>query len=89
MNYLLDDLLYVGDAAEGDFDWGYEIVVAAGDGVGDDEDVAGAVGALAVLDGDDVSGRVGLYGAIAASGDDHDALVGDGVNGIATFEESP
>ncbi len=59
------------------------------DGVGNDEDVAGAVGALAMLDGNDVGRRQGFYGAVAAAGDDHDALVGDGVNGIGTFEESP
>src|ERR1700736_5155274 len=53
LHYLLDYFLYVGDAAEGDLNRGYQIVVGAGDGVGDDEDVAGAVGALAVLDGDD------------------------------------
>src|SRR5216684_9099971 len=88
-HYLLDDLFYVGDAAEGDLDWGCEIVVAAGDGVGNDEDVAGALGELTVLDGDDVGGGVGLYRAVAAAGDDHDALVGYGVNGIGTFEESP
>src|SRR5260370_13180231 len=88
-HYLLDDLFYVGDAAEGDLDWGCEIVVAAGDGGGNDEDVAGAVGALAMLDGNDVGGGVGLYRAVAAAGDDHDALVGDGVNGIAPSEEGP
>src|SRR6266478_5762956 len=87
LHYLLDDLFYIGDAAEGDLDWGYEIVVAAGDGVGNDEDVAGAVGVLTVLDRDDVGGGVGLYRAVAAAGDDHDALVGDGVNGIAPSEE--
>ncbi len=46
LHYLLDDLFYVGDAAEGNLHRGCEIVVAAGDGVGNDEDVAGAVGAL-------------------------------------------
>src|SRR5260370_11112562 len=89
LHYLPDDLFYIGDAAEGNLDWGYEIVVAAGDGVGNDEDVAGAVGALAMLDGNDIGRRQGFYGAVAAAGDDHDALVGDGVNGIGTFEESP
>src|SRR5216683_1530596 len=89
LHYLLDDFLYVGDAAEGDLHLGGEIVAAADDGVGNDEDVAGAVWALAVVDGDDVGWHQGLYGAVAAAGDDHDALVGDGVNGIATFEESP
>src|SRR6266436_2170615 len=88
LHYLLDDFLYVGDAAEGDLHLGYHIV-GTGDGVGDDDDVAGAVGAFAMLDGGDVGGRVGLYGTIAAAGDDHDALVGDGVNGVATFEEGP
>src|SRR6266436_7380859 len=83
-HYLLDDLFYVGDAAEGNLHRGCEIVVAAGDGVGNDEDVAGAVGALAMLDGNDVGRRQGFYGAVAAAGDDHDALVGDGVNGIGT-----
>src|SRR5713226_2827804 len=48
-----------------------------------------SVGALAMLDGNDVGRRQGFYGAVAAAGDDHDALVGDGVNGIGTFEESP
>src|SRR6266849_4441536 len=75
-------------ATEGDLHLGYHIV-GTGDGVGDDDDVAGAVGAFAMLDGGDVGGRVGLYGTIAAAGDDHDALVGDGVNGVATFEEGP
>src|SRR6266478_1170702 len=89
LDYLLDDLLYVGNAAKGNLDRGCEIVVAAGDGVGGDDDVAGAVGTLPVLDGDDVRGRIGLYGTIAAAGDDHDALIGDGVNGVATFEEGP
>src|SRR5712664_73120 len=88
-HYLLDDFLYVGDAAEGNLHRGCEIVVAAGDGVGDDKDVAGAVGALAMLDGNDVGRRQGFCAAVAAAGDDHDALVGDGVNGIGTFEESP
>src|SRR6266852_654278 len=86
LHYLLDDFLYVGDAAEGDLHLGGEIVAAADDGVGCDGDVAGAVGAVAVVDGDDVGWHQGLYGAVAGAGDDHDALVGDGVNGIAPFE---
>src|SRR5713226_2827801 len=40
-------------------------------------------------DGNDVGRRQGFYGAVAAAGDDHDALVGDGVNGIAPSEEGP
>src|SRR5882762_5094466 len=42
-----------------------------------------------MVDADDVGGRDGLYGTGAAAGNDHYALVGDGVDGAATFQESP
>src|SRR5260370_32116873 len=84
-HYLLDDLFYVGDAAEGDLAWGYEFVVAAGVGVGNDEDVAGAVGALTVLDGDDVCESVGLYRAGVGVRADLDALGRDSVNVTGAF----
>src|ERR1700687_1869100 len=85
---LLGDLLYVGDAEEGYLDLGNRVVCACC-ARGENCDVAGAVGALAVLDADDVSGRVGFYGTGAATGDDHDALVGDRVDGVAAFEKRP
>ena len=85
---LLGDLLYVRDAAEGDLYLRVH-VIGAGYGVGEDDDVAGAVGALAMLDAEDVGGSVRLYGTAVAAGDYHDALVGDGVDGAAALEIGP
>src|ERR1700730_9833937 len=86
--YLLGDLLYVGDAKEGDLDLGNRVVCACC-ARGENCDVAGAVGALAVLDADDVGGGVGLYRAVGRASDDHHALVGDGVDSAAAFEKGP
>src|ERR1700694_3886008 len=55
---LLGDLLYVGDAEEGYLDLGNRVVCACC-ARGENCDVAGAVGALAVLDADDVGGGGG------------------------------
>ena len=76
-------LFYVGDAAEGDFHLRIEIVIGAHDSVSEEDDIARAIGALAVLDAGDV-GR-----ALGRASDDHDALVGDGVDGAAAFEKGP
>src|SRR5258705_11084917 len=81
---LLGYLLYVGDAAEGDL-YLRGHVVAAGDGVGEDDDVAGAVGALAMLDAEDVGRSVRLYGTAGAAGDYHERRVGAGANGARSL----
>src|SRR6266576_1428725 len=85
-HYLLGNLFYVGDAEEGYFDLRGGVVGASCAG-GLDYDVAGAVGALAMIDADDVGGSDRFYQAGSAAGDDHNALVGDGVDGAATFQE--
>ena len=80
----------VGDAVQADGHLGYRIHIArTKKGVGADEDVAGAVGALAVLHGDDVSRSAGLHGAVAGAADDHDALIGDGIDRAPALEIGP
>jgi hypothetical protein len=85
---LAGDFLDVGDAeeAEGNLRDG---IVGAGLRGGADEDVAGAVGALTVIHGNDVGGSAGLDGAAATAGDDQDALIGDGVDGAQSLEIDP
>ncbi len=80
----------VGDAVQADGHLGYRIHIArTKQGVGAYEDVAGAIGALAVLHGDDVGRSAGLDGAVAGAADDHDALIGDGIDRAAALEISP
>src|SRR6266481_9112735 len=85
---LTGDFLDVGDAeeAEGNLRDG---IVGTGLRGGADEDVAGAVGTLAMVHGDDIGGSAGLDGAATVPANDHDALVGDGVNGAESLEIDP
>jgi len=84
------DFFDVGDAEQADGHLGYGIHIArTKQGVGAYEDVAGAVGALAVLHGDDVGRSAGLDGAVAGAADDHDALIGDGIDRAAALEIGP
>ncbi len=85
---LAGDFLDVGDAEEADGHLG-DGIVAAHDGVSADQDVARAVGAFAVVDGNDVGGSAGLDGAAPGAANDHDALVGDCVRGAASLEVGP
>src|SRR5262249_19972262 len=64
-------------------------IVRAGQSCRANERVAGAIGAFHVIHRNDVGGRAGLYRATAIAADDHDTLVGDGVNGAASSEISP
>jgi len=53
------------------------------------EHVARAVRTLAMFDGDDVGGSVGLDRAAAGAGDNQDTLVGDGVSGVESLQVGP
>src|ERR1700740_144020 len=87
-HYLLGDLLYVGDPDQGYLDLG-DGIICARCASGEDHDIAGPVGTLAVLDADDVSRRIGFYGKVAAARDDHDALVGYRVDRAPPPQISP
>src|SRR5260370_4026307 len=87
-HYLLGDLLYVGDPDQGYFDLRSGIICTR-HARGENHDVAGAVGTLAVLDADNISRCVGFYGTVAAAGDDHDTLVGYRVDRAAPLQVGP
>src|SRR5258707_11453768 len=85
---LTGDFLDVGDAEEAEGNLRDGIFVADLRG-GADEDVAGAVGALAMVHGDDIGGSAGLDGAAAVPANDHGALVGGGGNRAESLEINP
>ena len=82
-HYLLNDLLNVGDAAQGNLDLGNRIIAAGQQSVSLNDDVTGAIGALAVVNAGDVRRQDGLDRAVAGTGDNHDTLVRHGVDGAA------
>src|SRR5260370_34212354 len=81
-HYLLGDLLYVGDPDQGYVDLRSGIICTR-HARGENHDVAGAVGTLAVLDADNISRWVGFDGTVAAAGYDDDTIVDYGVDGAA------
>ena len=85
---LASDFFDIGDAAKGNGDLG-DGIIGAGQGGGADEDVAAAVGTLAVIHGNYVGGSAGLHRAGATAADDHDALIGDGVDGVSPIQVGP
>src|SRR6267378_1022899 len=85
---LAGDFLDVGDAAEAYGGLG-DGIVRAGLGGGADDDVAAAVGTFAVIHGNDVGRSAGLHRTGATAADDHDALIGDGVDGGSPAQVSP
>ena len=88
-HYLLNDLLNVGDAAQGNLDLGNRIIAAGQQSVSLNDDVTGAIGALAVVNAGDVRRQDGLDRAVAGTGDNHDTLVRHGVDGAQPLAVGP
>src|SRR6185437_9214578 len=86
---LLGDLLHVGNAAESDFHRSDHVIASALESIGYEHDVAGAIGALAMLDAGNIRRRERFDSSIFRAADHHDALISHGVNRFLAREEGP